>query len=153
MSAAQRLRLTGLQTIDVIVCVLLTLLAGVPGLLLALLLVLIKPGWVISNLVLTLVLPFVAGPSGLLLAAFIALVGFGRVIPSEPRTKARPRRSFPSTGDSASSGGDTGKTRNLRTRHKLVSRDTFRPSNQHLFDRVCDDPNPWNPMSIYINDD
>ncbi len=154
MSAALRARLARLNTIDVIVCVLLTLLAGVPGLVLAVLLVLVRPGWVLPNTVLALVFPFVADPSaGLLLAAFIALIGFGRDIPEEPRNSVaavsgRTTRSTfspevrkPKNGSAASSA------------RAPVPRSDSTGTHPFPRDDVFEDPDPWNPMSIYITGD
>jgi hypothetical protein len=154
MSAALRARLARLNTIDVIVCVLLTLLAGAPGLVLAVLLVLVRPGWVLSNTVLALVFPFVADPSaGLLLAAFIALIGFGRDIPEAPRNSV-----------AAVSGRTTRSTFSpevRKTEHSSAKSSAPAPvprsdsTGTHPFpcDDVFEDPDPWNPMSIYITGD
>ena len=154
MSAALRARLARLNTIDVIVCILLALLAGVPGLVLAVSLVLVRPGWVLSNTVLALVFPFVAEPSaGLLLAAFIALIGFGRDIPEEPRN------SVAAVSGRTTHSAFSPKVRKTKQGSAASSERAPVPRSDstgtHPFPRddVFEHPDPWNPMSIYITGD
>ncbi|MBK1717222.1 hypothetical protein [Thiocystis violacea] len=154
MSVAQRLGLglARLTTIDAMVVVLLTLFAGAPGLGLALLLVLVRPGWVISNLTLALAFPFVAGPSGLLLAAFFALVGFGRTDP-EGLGRGRATLARSATPGCSEEHRDVDENRAWRWTPGADLRSALTGNHPYLLNDLCEDPDPWNPLSIYITGD